>query len=66
MESRNEKKQGRFQIEKLEERIAPSHLSQPPVQLPDAAAHGAHGIAYHDAAPASELGHGYRKIIIDV
>ncbi len=37
------KKQNRFRIEKLEERIAPSHLAHA-VQLPPAAANGAEGI----------------------
>ena len=55
MEPREEPKKSRFQIERLEERIAPRHLGHE-VLLPPAAAHGAGGIAVALAAPADHRG----------
>ncbi len=52
MEPRQTEQKSRFRIEKLEERLAPSHLGHV-VQLPAAASHGAGGLAVATAAPAA-------------
>ncbi len=55
MEPRQTESKSRFRIEKLEERIAPSHLGHV-VQLPAAAAHGEGGIDVAVAAPRDHRG----------
>ena len=51
MEPQEVPKKSRFKVEKLEERIAPSHLGVKEVLLPAAAGNGAQGLATANDTP---------------
>lgn len=55
MEPRNEEKQDRFHIEKLEERIAPSNGNFPPGQFPSGNPAHAPGQSNPNEVPATNL-----------